>query len=200
MSTRALGPRRRRLGARRVDRGDSLSRRQARGLAGDRASRRPRARAQPPVVPRARPRAAKRGDPEAYPGHVLHTEPDGSFSIVALVWRPGQATAIHDHVTWCVFTVVQGVEYEELFTLDEENGTLVEVGSSTNETGSVRLRAAGGHPPRPQRRARDGDLDPCLRHRRRPHRVERAAVLRPSRSRPACAQLGLPAIAQAATT
>ena len=74
---------------------------------------------------------------EVYRSHVLHTEPDGSFSIVALVWRPGQATPIHDHVTWCVFTVVQGVEYEELFTLDEENGTLVEVGSSTNETGSV---------------------------------------------------------------
>ncbi len=77
------------------------------------------------------------GDPRIYRSHVLHTEPDGSFSIVALVWRPGQATLIHDHVTWCVFTVVQGVEYEELFMLDEETGTLVEVGSSTNETGSV---------------------------------------------------------------
>ena len=54
----------------------------------------------------------RRGDPDAYRSHVLHTEPDGSFSIVALVWRPGQATPIHDHVTWCVFTVVQGVEYE----------------------------------------------------------------------------------------
>ena len=79
----------------------------------------------------------RRGEPDGYRSHVLHTEPDGSFSIVALVWRPGQATPIHDHVTWCVFTVVQGVEYEELFTLDEETGTLVEIGSSTNETGSV---------------------------------------------------------------
>jgi predicted metal-dependent enzyme (double-stranded beta helix superfamily) len=77
------------------------------------------------------------GDPRMYRSHVLHTESDGSFSLVALVWRPGQATLIHDHVTWCVFTVVQGVEYEELFTLDEETGTLVEVGASTNETGSV---------------------------------------------------------------
>ncbi len=79
----------------------------------------------------------RRGDPDGYRSHLLHAEPDGAFSIVALVWRPGQETAIHDHVTWCVFTVVQGVEHEELFMLDEENGTLVEVGSSTNETGSV---------------------------------------------------------------
>ncbi len=77
------------------------------------------------------------GDPDTYRSHLLHAEPDGSFSIVALVWRPGQETPIHDHVTWCVFTVVQGVEHEELFMLDEEAGVLVEAGSATNKTGSV---------------------------------------------------------------
>jgi predicted metal-dependent enzyme (double-stranded beta helix superfamily) len=39
------------------------------------------------------------GDPSHYCSHVLHIEPDGTFSIVALVWRPGQVTPIHDHVT-----------------------------------------------------------------------------------------------------
>lgn len=77
------------------------------------------------------------GDPDGYRSHVLHTEDDGSFSIVALVWRPGQVTPIHDHVTWCVFGVIQGVEHEELFMLDEAGGGLVEVGSSTNRTGAV---------------------------------------------------------------
>jgi predicted metal-dependent enzyme (double-stranded beta helix superfamily) len=47
------------------------------------------------------------GDPETYKSEVLHSEPDGSFSIVALVWRPGQVTPIHDHVTWCVFGVIR---------------------------------------------------------------------------------------------
>ena len=60
------------------------------------------------------------GDPEGYRSHLLHVEPDGTFSIVALVWRPGQVTPIHDHVTWCVFGVVKGVEHEELFRLDED--------------------------------------------------------------------------------
>jgi 3-mercaptopropionate dioxygenase len=77
------------------------------------------------------------GDPETYRSHLLHTEPDGSFSIVALTWRPGQETPIHDHVTWCVFGVIQGIEYEELYTLDERGGYLVEAGSSANESGEV---------------------------------------------------------------
>jgi 3-mercaptopropionate dioxygenase len=79
----------------------------------------------------------RRGDPDRYVSHVLHTEPDGSFSIIALVWRPGQTTPIHDHVTWCVFGVVQGIEHEELFVLDEDNGCLVEAGTSANGTGEV---------------------------------------------------------------
>ena len=79
----------------------------------------------------------RRGDPAGYRSHVLHTEQDGAFSIVALVWRPGQVTPIHDHVTWCVFGVVQGVEHEELFTLDEERACLRRAGTSTNREGDV---------------------------------------------------------------
>jgi predicted metal-dependent enzyme (double-stranded beta helix superfamily) len=77
------------------------------------------------------------GDHRGYRSYPLHTEPDGSFSVVALIWRPGQVTPIHDHVTWCVFGVIQGVEHEELFELDEERGCLVEVGTSTNTVGDV---------------------------------------------------------------
>jgi predicted metal-dependent enzyme (double-stranded beta helix superfamily) len=77
------------------------------------------------------------GDPDRYRTHLLHTEPDGSFSIVALVWRPGQLTPIHDHVTWCVFGVISGVEHEELYTLDDDRGCLVEAGTSASETGTV---------------------------------------------------------------
>jgi predicted metal-dependent enzyme (double-stranded beta helix superfamily) len=77
------------------------------------------------------------GDPDAYRSHVLHTEPDGTFSIVALVWRPGQVTPIHDHVTWCAFGVMQGVEYDEVFALDEESGCLIAAGANVNRTGDV---------------------------------------------------------------
>ena len=40
-------------------------------------------------------------------------------------------------MTWCVFGVIQGVEHEELFTLDDEQDVLVEAGTRTNETGEV---------------------------------------------------------------
>ena len=72
------------------------------------------------------------GSPDDYSAHNLHIEPDGSFSIVALVWRPGQVTRIHDHVTWCVFGVIQGIEHEELFDAD-----LNVIGSSDNYVGDV---------------------------------------------------------------
>jgi 3-mercaptopropionate dioxygenase len=72
------------------------------------------------------------GSPDDYCAHNLHVEPDGSFSIVGLVWRPGQRTRIHDHITWCAFAVVQGVEREELFDAD-----LNLVGRSANHVGDV---------------------------------------------------------------
>jgi 3-mercaptopropionate dioxygenase len=77
------------------------------------------------------------GEDGRFQSHLLHAEPDGAFSVVGLVWRPGQVTAIHDHVTWCVFGVIQGIEHEEVFRLDERRGCLVEAGENTNETGEV---------------------------------------------------------------
>jgi 3-mercaptopropionate dioxygenase len=95
------------------------------------------------------------GDPETYKSEVLHSEPDGSFSIVALVWCPGQVTPIHDHVTWCVFGVIQGLECEELFELDEQGTCLVEAGYRVNRVGEV----SGFAPPGDIHRVRNaGDL------------------------------------------
>ncbi|WP_229375199.1 cysteine dioxygenase family protein [Streptomyces spirodelae] len=56
-------------------------------------------------------------DPERYRQHVLHAESDGSFSVVALVWLPGQGTSVHDHVSWCVTGVHQGEEHERRYRL-----------------------------------------------------------------------------------
>ena len=56
--------------------------------------------------------AQQESDPDEYTQHVLHVEEDGSFSIVSLVWLPGQRTPIHDHVSWCVVGVHAGEETE----------------------------------------------------------------------------------------
>jgi predicted metal-dependent enzyme (double-stranded beta helix superfamily) len=76
------------------------------------------------------------GDPATYQSHLLHTEPDGAFSIVAVVWRTGQVTPIHDHVTWCVAGVLRGIEQEELFACPAGDH-LVRVGDNANLAGSV---------------------------------------------------------------
>jgi 3-mercaptopropionate dioxygenase len=81
--------------------------------------------------------AERAGSPDGYVCHTLHTEPDGSFSVCALVWRPGQQTPIHDHVTWCVVGVLQGAEYEELFALLDGGTALAEAGRNVNERGDV---------------------------------------------------------------
>jgi 3-mercaptopropionate dioxygenase len=98
------------------------------------------------------------GDPRGYRSYPLHIEPDGSFSIVALVWRPAQVTPVHDHVTWCVFGVVQGHEHEELFKLDEERECLVEAGTKTNRAGDV----SGFAPPGDIHRVRNAGEDTAI--------------------------------------
>ena len=82
-------------------------------------------------------------DPERYRQHLLHAESDGSFSLVALVWLPGQRTAIHDHVSWCVTGVHQGEEHERRYRLlpaDAASGApahLVATEDVVNPEGSV---------------------------------------------------------------
>ncbi|MFI6508418.1 cysteine dioxygenase [Streptosporangium sp. NPDC050855] len=73
------------------------------------------------------------GDPDHYAAHTLHTEE--TFSVVAVVWRPGQKTVIHDHIAWCVFGVLQGVEYETLYR--DHGDHLTEIGRTANLTGEV---------------------------------------------------------------
>src|SRR5690348_15602461 len=97
------------------------------------------------------------GDPAGYVSHVLHTEPDGSFSVCALVWRPGQITPIHDHVTWCVFGVIQGAEYEELYVL-RDDGWLEQDGASVNAIGEV----AGLAPPGDIHRVRNAGHETAI--------------------------------------
>jgi predicted metal-dependent enzyme (double-stranded beta helix superfamily) len=81
----------------------------------------------------------QQGSPEGYRQHVLHVEPDGSFSIVALVWLPGQSTPVHDHVSWCTVGVYRGEETEFRYRLagDGADRRLVVTERLTNELGSV---------------------------------------------------------------
>ncbi len=75
------------------------------------------------------------GDPSGYQNHLVHAEPDGSFSVVAMVWLPGQQTPVHDHVTWCCTAVLTGTEYEEVYA--NRGDHLEVVARNANPAGSV---------------------------------------------------------------
>ena len=75
----------------------------------------------------------RRGDDTGFVRHTLHAE--AGFSIAALVWQPGQLTPIHDHVAWCAFVVLQGVEFETLYRDDGDH--LTEIGRVANQVGDV---------------------------------------------------------------
>ncbi|MGK5629863.1 cysteine dioxygenase [Streptomyces sp. URMC 123] len=79
------------------------------------------------------------GDPDRYRQHVLHAEADGSFSVVALVWLPGQRTCVHDHVSWCVTGVHVGEESERRYRLvpGEPTARLVATEDVVNPRGTV---------------------------------------------------------------
>lgn len=83
--------------------------------------------------------AQREPDPTHYRQHILHVEEDGGFSIVALVWLPGQETPIHDHVSWCVVGVQEGQEHETRYRIAGagDDTWLVEDGSSVNPPGSI---------------------------------------------------------------
>ena len=83
------------------------------------------------------PASWRRGDPTGYQSHLLYAEPDGSFSISAMVWMPGQQTMIHDHVAWCVTGVLQGREYEEVFALADGGRVLMLAARNVNPAGAV---------------------------------------------------------------
>ena len=79
------------------------------------------------------------GSQDEYRQHLLHVEPDGSFSIVALVWLPGQSTPVHDHVSWCAVGVYRGEETELRYRLihDGDNRRLELTERLVNEFGTV---------------------------------------------------------------
>jgi predicted metal-dependent enzyme (double-stranded beta helix superfamily) len=54
--------------------------------------------------------------PDRYVRHLLHSDAEGGYAVVALVWRPGQMSPVHAHRTWCAFGIHQGVLTETFYT------------------------------------------------------------------------------------
>jgi predicted metal-dependent enzyme (double-stranded beta helix superfamily) len=53
--------------------------------------------------------------PGCYARHVLHSDAGGRFTILAIVWAPGQFSPPHAHDTWCGYAVYENPLQEQLF-------------------------------------------------------------------------------------
>ena len=56
-----------------------------------------------------------RSDADHYARNLVWKAPDDSLSLYALVWSPGQWTPVHDHGSWGVVGVLEGVLEERSY-------------------------------------------------------------------------------------
>lgn len=75
-----------------------------------------------------------REDPAHYARNAIYICPNGELSLFALVWLPGQWTPVHDHGSWGVVGVVEG--------LLEERAYMSADGEIRDDAG-IRLRRGG---------------------------------------------------------
>ena len=56
-----------------------------------------------------------RSDPDHYARNLVYDAPNEHLSLYALVWLPGQYTPVHDHGSWGVVGVLEGVLEERSY-------------------------------------------------------------------------------------
>ncbi len=89
------------------------------------------------------PPGALDGSADTYTRHLVHADPYERFSVMLLVWRPGQHSPVHGHRTWCAYRVLRGTLSERHYRWHPENRTATQVGAVTRETGATFSVPAG---------------------------------------------------------
>jgi predicted metal-dependent enzyme (double-stranded beta helix superfamily) len=79
----------------------------------------------------------KKASRKSYRRHLLYAAPDRSFSILSIVWNPGQCTPVHGHTAWGAAGVYEGTPYCESFKLSESSPRVM----SLQSTLTLRLKA-----------------------------------------------------------
>lgn len=85
------------------------------------------------------PEAFTRSDPTYYQQYLLHCDPLQRFSIVSVVWGPGQGTPIHNHTVWGMVGVVRGAELSTHYASPEPGKPMVELGEDRLDPGKIEI-------------------------------------------------------------
>jgi 3-mercaptopropionate dioxygenase len=78
-----------------------------------------------------------RADAEYYQQYLLYCDPEERFSIVSVVWGPGQGTPVHDHTVWGLIGMLRGAETSERFALGGLGQPMQSLGAERLTPGKV---------------------------------------------------------------
>jgi predicted metal-dependent enzyme (double-stranded beta helix superfamily) len=78
-----------------------------------------------------------------YARHTIASDPAGRFTLLSIVWGPGQFSPPHAHDTWCAYAVAENVLTETLFEYDAARGKALPTGVSLREPGYACFAGAG---------------------------------------------------------
>lgn len=81
--------------------------------------------------------------------NLIYMPNDKSFSVIGGVWKPGQTTPIHDHLTWALIGVYEGEEREALYRRIDDGSNpkmakLKMVSTRINKRGHVTVLGKAG--------------------------------------------------------
>lgn len=91
----------------------------------------------------ALPPGALAGGAETYTRHLIHADPFGRFSVMLLVWRPGQASPVHGHRAWCAYRVLRGTMTERHYHWNPATRHAALANTVTREAGDTFSVPAG---------------------------------------------------------
>lgn len=78
-----------------------------------------------------------------YARHPIASDPAGRFTLLSLVWSPGQFSPPHAHDTWCAYAVVENQLSETLYDFDPRSGSATASGAAYREPGYACFAPAG---------------------------------------------------------
>lgn len=91
-----------------------------------------------------------RSSASGYTRNLIYDAPDRSLSLYAIVWLPGQWTPIHDHGSWGVVGVIEGVLEERSYVrLSPDRGADEEIELARGGTILLRHGAVTSFVPNP---------------------------------------------------
>ena len=91
-----------------------------------------------------------RSDPRSYARNLVYDAADASLSLYSIVWLPGQWTPVHDHGSWGVVGVVEGVLEERSYVrLSPDRGADADIELARGGTVLLRHGAVTSFVPNP---------------------------------------------------